>query len=311
MNAKVVASLVVLLVLVHAPARAAGQASNRPGAEKVVADRALSGGGKPAMGAFSIALLQGTESQPAKPAAEEPSNPYQQPHLTVVNPPPIQAEWPLRDRISWGANLVLTILEYGGIIIAISILRKIERQTTAAELAAQAAAENASAALLHARSIINAERPWLLITVEPTLNLENSFTIVAANRGRSPARIVAIQEQIMIAIDETQLPRTPEYTKKEEASPAYQPSVLLPGESTGLRQFSRDDVKTICVTDERLKRVEDWEERIYLYGKVAYRDLLAPQDKQPHETDWCCWYIHGRQKSGMVIAGTPEYNTHS
>jgi hypothetical protein len=39
--------------------------------------------------------------------------------------------------------------------------------------------------------------------------------------------------------------------------------------------------------------------------------LIAPADSQEHETNWCCWYIHGRQTSGLVIAGPPEYNSHT
>jgi hypothetical protein len=42
-----------------------------------------------------------------------------------------------------------------------------------------------------------------------------------------------------------------------------------------------------------------------------YRDLVSPQGSNEHETNWCCWYIHGRQKSGMVIAGPPSYNSHT
>jgi hypothetical protein len=39
--------------------------------------------------------------------------------------------------------------------------------------------------------------------------------------------------------------------------------------------------------------------------------LIAPADSQAHETNWCYWYIHGRHKSGLVIAGPPEYNLHT
>jgi hypothetical protein len=60
-----------------------------------------------------------------------------------------------------------------------------------------------------------------------------------------------------------------------------------------------------------IKRIENWEEKVFVYGKVLYRDLIEPADKQVHETSWCCWYIHGRQKSGLVIAGPPEYNVHT
>jgi hypothetical protein len=88
------------------------------------------------------------------------------------------------------------------------------------------------------------------------------------------------------------------------------PLILLPGESTTIKTFTRDEVKSVCENLVQVQRVEDWEEKIYLYGNVTYTDLVA-SGGAAHETGWCCWYIHGRQKSGMVMAGPPEYNRHT
>jgi hypothetical protein len=195
-------------------------------------------------------------------------------------------------------------------MLALSLLKKIERQTRFSEAAAETASNSAQAALLHAQSIIGAERPWLLISAEPAQHKENSFTVMATNRGRSPAAIVATAEQIRIVVDETHLPVAPAYEKKEPVAPLV-PIILLPGESAGIKPFSREDLRGICQSDEVFKRVEDWEERVFLYGKVIYRDLVAPDDTKVHETNWCCWYIHGRLKSGLVIAGPREYNLHT
>jgi hypothetical protein len=195
-------------------------------------------------------------------------------------------------------------------MLAVSTLRKIERQTALAESAASAALESARAALLHAQAIIDSERPWLLITVEPSLHIENSFNVMATNRGRTPATIVATSEQVKIAIDERRLPTVPEY-RKQDADAPIMPIVLLPGESTPIMPFRRDDLKGVCESEEMLKKVENWEQKVFLYGKVIYRDLIAPIENQLHETTWCCWYIHGRQKSGLVKAGPPSYNVHT
>ena len=220
------------------------------------------------------------------------------------------ATWPLRDRIAWAANLVLALVGYAGIMLAISTLRKIKRQTKFAEAAAEAAAECARAALLHAQAIIHSERSWILITVEPSRIKENSFIVMATNRGRTPARIIEAMDQSQITIDEKCLSGIPEY-KNEDRSAAFTPIILLPGESTAIKPFCRDDVKGLCVSEEGFKRIETWEEKVFLYGKVIYRDLIAPADSQAHESNWCYWYIHGRQKSGLVIAGPPEYNLHT
>jgi hypothetical protein len=241
--------------------------------------------------------------------AEEPCD-AQPAHITIATPAPAPAPWLWPDRIAWVARILLAVLGYVGIMLALSTLKKIEHQSRYAEVAAQAAADSAQAALLHAQAIIRAERPWILITVEPSRAADNSFTVTATNRGRGPARIVSTIDKITSAVDQTHLPDQPEY---DEISPstALSSVVLLPGDSTGLKDFSRDEVKSFCGSDEKLKRVEKWEELILLYGKVVYRDLMQVGDGETHETSWCCWYIHGRQKSGMVMAGPPAYNAHT
>jgi hypothetical protein len=241
--------------------------------------------------------------------AEEPCD-AQPAHITIATPAPAPAPWLLPDRIAWVARILLAVLGYVGIILALSTLKKIERQSHYAEVTAQAAADSAQAALLHAQAIIRAERPWILITVEPSRGADNTFTVTATNRGRGPARIVSTIDKITSAVDQTHLPEQPEF---DEVSPstALSSVVLLPAESTGIKTFSRDEVKSFCGSDEKLKRVEKWEELILLYGKVIYRDLMQVGEGETHETSWCCWYIHGRQKSGMVMAGPPAYNMHT
>jgi len=231
------------------------------------------------------------------------------PHITIATPAPAPAPWPLQERISWAANLILVLIAYVGIMLAISTLRKIERQTRYGEAAAQAAADSAKAALMYAEAQAQAQRPWIVVSVEAESGPQDRFTIVATNRGRSPTRIVTLADDITTARDESHLPSVPAF--KGDAKPPRAPIILLPGESTGLKTFGREDAKSVCETAEDLRRVEAWESRIYLYGAVIYIDLRAPAEKEPYETGWCCWYIHGRQKSGMVMAGSPEYNRHT
>ena len=232
----------------------------------------------------------------------------QQPRVIVTLPAPAPASWPWHDRVLWAACVVLAVEGLAAIWLALSALRKIERQTLCAEGAAAAAAAGAQAALLNAQAIIDSERPWLLIAVEPSQRVENSFTVVATNRGRTPAMIVATAERIKIVIDETHLPAIPEHG--EPGAPRV-PLILLPGESTPIKSFCREEGKGICETEERFKRVANWEEKAFIYGKIVYRDLIAPGDRQSYETAWCCWYIHGRNKSGLVLAGPPSYNSHT
>ena len=231
-----------------------------------------------------------------------------QPRVFAMSPP-ASTTWTLHEKISWGAYVLLAGLGYVGIMLAVSTLRKIERHTYAAGIAAEAAAEAAHAALLNAQAIIHSERPWILISVEPSAEKLNSFTVIATNRGRTPASIIAKTEQTKIAIDEHALPAFPEYDF--QAPVPFIPRILVPGESTPIKSIGREDLLELCGSEESFKRIENWEEKFFIYGKVVYRDLIAAVDDQSHETNWCCWYIRGRQMDGLVIAGPSTYNAHT
>jgi hypothetical protein len=247
----------------------------------------------------------GTSTNPACPNGPCDS---EQPHITIATPAPAPAPWLLPDRIRWAAEVLLLILAYPALLFGLSTLRKIERQTHYAETAAQAAADSAKAALLFAENQAKADRPWILISTKPTPGVLNGYSIVATNRGRSPARVVSLADETTLVQDEAQLPPAPVFTTAPRAPVA--PIILLPGESANVKTFQRDEVKAICESPEQVLRVEDWKEKIYLYGKVAYTELVASGD-ETHDTNWCCWYIHGRQKSGMIMAGPLDYNRHS
>src|SRR6185312_8642815 len=230
--------------------------------------------------------------------------------VKVANAPPAVPFWPLHDRILWGAVLILVVLGYIGVLLAISTLKKIERNTKSGEEAAAAAYDAARAALVHAEALVKNERPWILVSIEPSPGIANGFTVTASNRGRTPARIVAMPHKIQFADDESHLPEFPQYQDSTSAPP-FVPVVLLPGEFAQVAAFCRDDVRELCDSDGQLNRVENWEEKIYLYGRVTYRDLVSPQDEQMHQSAWCFWYIHGHQNSGMVPAGSPNYTMHT
>ena len=255
-----------------------------------------------------VAPAPSTPGASTSPACTNGPCDYEQPHITIATNAPAPAPWPLQDRIKWLTVVLLVIIAYVGIWLALSTLRKIERQTRYAETTAQAAADSAKAALLFAENQARAERSWILITADPTPGVINGFSVVATNRGRSPARIVSLAEDIAIVHDEAQLPSAPVFKAAPRAPLA--PILLLPGESASIKTFHRDEVKSICENPEQVLRVEDWEEKIYLFGNVAYTELAAPRE-EAHETGWCCWYIHGRQKSGMIMAGPLDYNRHT
>ncbi|MGD0097838.1 MAG: hypothetical protein ABSB60_15215 [Terracidiphilus sp.] len=301
MGLKVLAIFAALCAIVHAaaPVAAIGQTgTNRPGASRPA----------PSVTVANPPSTEVTNSPAVSDAGTGDGRPA--PHVTVATAAPAPRVQSWQEYVTWIANIVLAVVAYTGIWMFRSLLKKIERQTAFGEVAAEAAAKTAHAALLNAQSIIQSERPWILITVEPSRSAENSFTIMATNRGRTPARITEKTDRTRIAADERRLPRTPDYRTDAPEAPLV-PITLVPGESTPIRVFGREEVKALCDSEERFKRIETWEEKVFIYGKVIYVDLISPADDQVHETNWCCWYIHGRQNSGLVIAGPAAYNAHT
>ena len=305
MGLKFLAIIAVLLAIAPAPVAASAQSTGYRGVMRQVASRQA----QELLTSSTAVLRMIADATPGADAAGGVRD-FSPPRVTVANAPSTPGIWSLHERILWAAILVLVVLGYAGILLAYSLLKKIERQTAYAESAANSAAVSAQAALLNAQAIVHSERPWILITVEPSRSKENSFTVMATNRGRTPGRITATSEQAMIAVDEKYLPIPPEYDREDPKAPLV-PIILVPGESTPIKSFCREDVKSLCDSEERFRRIETWEEKIYLYGNVVYMDLISASGNPAYETNWCCWYIHGRQNSGLVIAGLPEYNSHT
>ncbi len=244
-------------------------------------------------------------------AAANPENPpNNQPQIIVNPPPPPQEEWGWRQQVTWGATIVLAVLGYVGIMLALRTLKSIDKHLESGGVTTKAAMDTANAALALAQAIASSERPWIVVTVEPFLTMENSFKVMASNRGRSPARIVSSMDQVRIAADEKNLPKTPEF-EKVEAGDEPEPIVLLPGEATGIWALNRDDLGTICKSPDVLKKVERWQETLFLFGRIQYMELSAVGENQMHETFWCCRYIHGEKSSALVMAGPPAYNKHT
>ena len=251
----------------------------------------------------------GAEGQQS-PAAADQTQTASQPQIIVNPTPPAPEEWGWRQQVTWGASIVLAVLGYVGIMLALRTLRSIDKHLVAGSSTTQAAMDSANAALALAQAIASSERPWIVVTVEPFLTMENSFKVMASNRGRSPARIVSAVDKVAIVEDEKSLPETPEF-ERIEAGEEPEPIVLLPGEATGIWALNRSDLGSICGNPEVLKRVERWQETLFLCGRIQYMELTAIGEKAMHETYWCCRYIHGEKSSALVMAGSPAYNKHT
>lgn len=312
MKRKVWATEVLLLAVALTPIALIGQTASpaaRQGSPSSAASPS-SGSASSSSPGTTTPSAPGANSSTSGDCGGEPCPQTPTPHITIATPAPAPAPWPVQDRIRWAAEILLAIIAYVGVMLAVSTLRKIERQTRYVENAAQSAADAAKSALHYAEAHARSERPWILISAEPATGSPDSFTVVATNRGRGPAKIVALEDGIAGVKDEADLPADPVY-KNDDTRTVPPAMILLPGESTTIRAFRRDDVPSFSKSPEEMRRIENWEEKIYLFGKVTYLDLHTPDEKQTYETGWCCWYIHGRQKSGMVMAGPQKYNRHT
>jgi hypothetical protein len=87
--------------------------------------------------------------------------------------------------------------------------------------------------------------------------------------------------------------------------------ILLPGESTGIRIFDRDEISNLAETGKEQKEIETGAIKVYLYGKITYRDLAEPDHADAHGTGWCLQYVQSRQNSALVAAGPAAYIRHT
>lgn len=247
---------------------------------------------------------------PQEPVSSSDSVASQQPQIIVTSPAPPAQVWQWHERVAWAASIVLAVLGYVGILLALRSLKNIERNSEGSLEAARAALAAAESSLNQTKSIIEAERPWILVSVEPHLTEENTFRVMLSNRGRRPGRIMSMSDQVHIVPNEEDLPKAPGHESVELQS-QEEPLILLPGESLVIANFARKDVAKICKTDEQLRRIAAWEDTIFLFGRVTYQDLTQVSDRKPYETDWCCRYIHGETKSALLLGGPEGYNRHS
>ena len=228
-----IAFLFVMLAVASTPLLAGAQTSPSTAAPSRPANSTLRQ--TPVAPSSSAIGAPATQSQPT-PDSTAPL-PQQ---IVVTGPPTTTVPWTWHDKVLWGATLVLVILGYIGVLLALRTLKNIQRQTEFGVAAAQAALQCANAALESSQAIVDSGRPWIVVTVEPFLTMENGFKVMATNRGRTPARIVGKADCVKTAVDETQIPAVPDYATGKSSTP-FEPIILLPGESAGIRPFRRAD----------------------------------------------------------------------
>ena len=186
------------------------------------------------------------------------------------------------DRVSFWVNLLLATVGVSGTVIAICTLRKIERQTSATEVAARAAMRSAHISA-------DAGRAWLVPHVSFVHRLhdyarqglpEISCMIVEIkNYGASPAEIS--KAKIVALLSPIELPSEPMYDELEVAAIAGE--VVAPGEQLLATAAIRHHT---VLTVGQLLQVSRREARLVCYGRIDYSDNSGRKRVTQFGYDW-------------------------
>jgi hypothetical protein len=160
-----------------------------------------------------------------------------------------------------------------------------EQHRVSLEKLATAASDNAEAAKLNARAVMNAERPLLLIDIK--LNDEGpGYKVAAHNPGRTPAIFqngdCCCGKHPADFVPPEDLGLAPPEDLKKPFTPPRQDLLVLAGSAFLIRKI--DPESSISQADQQI---------FFVYGQLRYWDTLidrkAPTVK-PDETWWCSKY---------------------
>jgi len=137
----------------------------------------------------------------------------------------------------------------------------------------------AQAALLNAQAVINAERPWIVMVVEPHATM-GGFAIHVKNKGRTPARVVAAYIGWDAVEGISNLPQDPPY----RPGSLMQDRMVVADETVWAVWFHREMMRKDFGDD--FEKALNGKRPIFVFGKVLYRDVLNPETILPYETRW-------------------------
>jgi hypothetical protein len=180
----------------------------------------------------------------------------------------------------------------------------IKGQTAILKDSVAAAEKSADAALLNARAVINAERPWIVVSVES--QGANQFIFKATNVGRTPARIVSIWGQREIVHRGNKFQVSLDYEKGEGL--INTPPCLLPP-TAYCTAFLNNSEELRLNSPDVWSSFEGGFSVMFSYGKIIYFDTLEP--KVQHETKWLYWHLPMVGALPFPHPLMPEYNTYT
>jgi hypothetical protein len=195
-------------------------------------------------------------------------------------------------------NWVLAAVGIGGIVVAVRTLRKLERQTKAAE-------DAANASLRQSEHMIASERAWMVARVEGEVIPDSDgkrlvrFSVRCVNVGKTPAYLIGMANHGVVLPRDQSLPDPPV---------PYIPNNVSewPGEGISLQPEDfvlRHNWSTIARDLQKLIHGEDW---LWVYGYINYRDAFGNKRETMYCFLWDCTHnIPGVSKETHFLVDGP------
>ena len=256
---------------------------------------------------------------PSTPIA--PTRPSPDPEQTSPNGKAKEASWCKQLFAPVLSNWPLIAVAIWGILVARSTLHAIKWQAQETANATQAMRDSlplqksaADAALKNAQAVINAERPWVVITPVSPLS-GNVYSFQAANYGRTPAEIISSDAQFDIVVndDDTVPPEMgSRFAHRILLLPMRDLVPLQQGTPLQTQIPPKHNVYTLNVDIILAAQSEHGRQEIRLAqkyvrasGTLVYSDVLT---KDLHRTRFCyCW----NPVRGVMRCGPDGANEHT
>jgi hypothetical protein len=213
-----------------------------------------------------------------------------------------------------------------GVCFSLIVVAMLVWQNILTRQVTKAAQENAEAALLNARAIINAERPWMFIQIKTVAhgNVQFgdipehiNFSVTFHNFGKTPAEIVGFDDHpdcCKSTDDPDDLPSPPEYSGEGQVLTHTR---MIPAEKdwdTPVSYTPHD-----WFTGEQWNDIRASRKRLVYWGRLQYRDLIE-EPKSIHELkrdkpitihETCFCYFWSPVQNEFLITGPNGYNKHT
>ncbi len=215
-----------------------------------------------------------------------------QQHITADKPLAVKL---VKDGIDW-ATFSNYLLVFVGLVTCIVIFI----QTIQTKKAAKAA-------LLNAQAVINAERAWIVVSVESPA--PNQFNFIATNVGRTPANVKSIWSTSIIAKrgEVLQVP----LDEKTAESLMNTPSCLIPPTASQIVfRCNTEDMEKQGAFGRNMTFAQGFS-NLWFYGRIVYSDILQPDASPLHETKWLYWHIPVEGAIPFPDPHRPEHNSYT